>query len=535
MNVTTTEPLPDVPDLDTVARRIADLPLGTPEPAIAELIRILDGLAGKPPAADVYIDLLEQSRTALCFLSEELARAYVGKTVPLSEADDHRFQRVTEASRKMASAYLQCAMIDSDGGRPPERRRLALSLQRSIGYHALCMTEHFRARREPPPGIWQAVHASYALAETHGVDTDPVADALDPRERSAHCTSTMVSLLLTDLAGPYGLATRDFGLVRRWADAWAPLVSIHPTERDEPLPAIAIDLANDATLAEPTTQPSVPSVRCLDLSRLDLQLRDLRHQLRHKAAPSEVGLGEDCTAGQCRRLLEHLSTVWSRQLHEPRKYRRRPATGNAAVCTGFEAMHFFISGKPFSPPDRTAAQTRSDFERLFAFPQMVESAQTLQLQRERLGLHCEPWDVVNHSANGFRLRRAGSGTRIAHGQGLAIRPQEGSPFLLARVNWLMQTNDTALIVGVEVFPGIPQAIAARPLTQTENRGEPFSRAFLLPENPTLGVEPSLLLPAGWYRPFRIVEIVASAARKVELLHVLDDGPNFEHVSFAAAK
>lgn len=535
MNVTKTEPLPDVPDLETVARRLSDLPLGTPEPAIAELSLILDSLAGKPPTADTYVELLEQSRTALCFLAEELARTYVGKTVPLGEADERRFQRVIDAWRKMASAYHQCALIESNDPRASKRQQVALSLQRSIAYMALCMAEHYRARREPPPGVWQALYATYALAEALGIDTDPVTDALDPRERSAHCASTLVGLMLTDLAGPYGLSTRDLGLVRRWADAWAPLVSIHPTERDEAPPPFTIDLAQDAAPAEPTAQPSAPSVRCLDLSRLDLLLRDLRHQLKHKAAPSDIGLGEDCTAGQCRRLLEHLSTAWSRHLHVPRKYRRRPSTGAAAVCSGFEAMHFFIAGKEFSPPDRTTMQTRSEYERLFAFPQMVESAHTLQLERERLGLSCEPWDVVNQSANGFRLRRAGPGAGIAHGQLLAVRPQDGSPFLLARANWLMQAHDAALIIGVEVFPGIPQAIAARPLTQTENRAEPFKRAFLLPENPALGTEPSLLLPAGWYRPFRIVEIVASASRKVELLHVLNDGPNFEHVSFAAAK
>lgn len=535
MNATTSKPLPAIPDLETGLRLISDLPLGKPEQALAELNLILDDLARTPPAADVYLELLEQSRAPLCFVAEELAHGYANKALPLGAGEERRFRLVADVWRTVARAYHQCTLLERDAQGANDRARLALGLQRSIGYAGLCILEHFRARRELPRGVWQEMHESYALAENLGVDTVPVADALDPRERCAHCASALISALLTELASPYGLSPRDLILVRRWADNWAPLVSIHPVEREEPLPPFVIDLRQDSVLRERAEEAARASLHCLDLSRLALQLRELQHQLRHKAAPSEIGLGEDCTAGQCRGLLEHLSTTWSRQLHEPRKYRRRPATGLATVCSGFEAMHFFISGTEFVSPEKHIGQAHSEYERLFAFPQMVEPDQALELQREQLGLTSERWEVVNQSANGFRLRRGKTGKPVAHGQLLAVRPQEGSPFLLARVNWLMQASDGELIVGVEALPGIPQAIAARPLTRTEARNEPFRRAFLLPANPALGAESSLLLPPGWYRPSRVIELVASTSRKVELLHVLDEGPDFEQVSFAAVR
>ena len=534
MNATTT-PSAVIPDLKTGLRLVSSLPLGVPERAQDDLNRILDSLAQTPPAADVYLELLEQSRSALCFVAEELAHSYANKRFPLNDNEERNFRRVADTWRKVAQAYDQCTLLEISAQGMANHSRIAVSLQRSIAYASLCLIEHYRARREPPSGIWQEIHASYAMADACGVDTTPVVDALDPRERTVHCTSALISALLTELAGPYGLSTRDFGLVRRWADRWAPMVSLHPARQDEEMPPLIIDLTQDTALRSGTEESSLSSLRCLDISHLSLQLRELVHQLARKATPSDIGLGEDCTAGQCRRLLDHLSTAWSPQAHAPRKYRRHAAKGFATVCAGFDAMHFFISGKDFSPPDKLAAQTHLEFERLFAFPQMVEPEHALQFRQEQLGLTCELWEVINQSANGFRMRRSQSGTRIAHGQLMAVRPQAEAPFLLGRINWLRQTGDGELTVGVEALPGVPEAIAARPLTHTNVHNAAFERAFLLPAIPALGTEASLLLPSGWYRPFRVVEIAASAPRRVELLHVLNDGPDFEHVSLAAVK
>lgn len=531
----TTKPLPVIFDVETGLQYVAGLPLGNPAEALKDLNLMLDSLAQTSPAAGVYLELLEQARTALCFVSEELARSYANKPLPISDQEERNFRQVAGIWRKVANAYHRCAVLERGAQGQSDHRRLALSLQRSISYASLCLVEHYRARREPPRGIWEDMHASYSMADACHVDTTPVADALDSGERSAHCASALISALLTELAGPLSLSTRDFGLVRRWADRWAPMVSLHPAREDEALPPLIIDLTQDTALRSGTEESSLSSLRCVDISRLTLQLRESLHLLRHKATPSDIGLGEDCTAGQCRRLLEHLAMTWSPQVHAPRKYRRHPAKGFATVCAGFEAMHFFISGRDFSPPDKQAAQTHLEFERLFAFPQMVEPEHTLQFRREQMGLTCERWEVINQSANGFRMRRSQPGTRIAHGQLMAVRPQAEAPFLLGRVNWLMQTGNGELIVGLEALPGIPEAIAARPLTHTDVHNAAFTRAFLLPAIPALGTEASLLLPSGWYRPFRVVEIAASAPRRVELLHVLSDGPDFERVSFAAAK
>ena len=42
---------------------------------------------------------------------------------------------------------------------------------------------------------------------------------------------------------------------------------------------------------------------------------------------------------------------------------------------------------------------------------------------------------------------------------------------------------------------------------------------------------TLLLPPGWYRPGRFLELFTDKAWQIQLAHVVDDGPDFELVGF----
>jgi hypothetical protein len=62
----------------------------------------------------------------------------------------------------------------------------------------------------------------------------------------------------------------------------------------------------------------------------------------------------------------------------------------------------------------------------------------------------------------------------------------------------------------------------------------YSRAFLLPAIPAAGAEQSLVIPQGWYHAGRIIDLYTDNAWRVKLLSLLDDGPDFERVSFVVA-
>lgn len=57
----------------------------------------------------------------------------------------------------------------------------------------------------------------------------------------------------------------------------------------------------------------------------------------------------------------------------------------------------------------------------------------------------------------------------------------------------------------------------------------YHPAFLLPATPT-SPEPTLVL-SGWYRPGRILELFVDKTWRIQLSHVVDDGPDFEQVGF----
>ena len=98
----------------------------------------------------------------------------------------------------------------------------------------------------------------------------------------------------------------------------------------------------------------------------------------------------------------------------------------------------------------------------------------------------------------------------------------------------MQDRSHGLVAGIAALPGVPQAIAARAVGE-HGHAELYSRGFLLPAIPAVNTEQSLVLPQGWYQVGRVIEIYTDGIWRVRLNRVLQDGPDFERVSFTLDK
>lgn len=520
-----------IADFQTGCEIIARIPLANPEQAERDLNRVLDSLIAQPPESTTYFQLLENVRLPISVVTEEIAKRFLSKPLPLGDLEDGLFRQVVALWRKLARAYAHCAEIaPHDEESAHHAVRVATTLHRCIHATGMAVLVHLRARRELPWGLWLDLHGYYASAEEWGVATLPVSDPLEALERSSHCVAAYVCVLLCDMAGCHGLLLRDMTLVRRWANYWAPLVSLHPAEPGEHLPQFVVDLMQDVALRPVADCLQTENLRRLDTTRLAVQLTQVRQQLRQKISPAQLALGEDCTAGQCLRLLEHLSRPWL-QARAPRKFRRHATSGVARLCAGFEEMHYFISGKKFEQPENARTYSRKEFDSLFAFRFQEDPNQILYLQKEQLAYGVDAWEVVNQSANGFRIVRSISGKKMMHGQLLALCPHDGERFILAQVTWLMQERAGGLIAGIRALPGMPVATAARIVEHTDDWNAAYHRAFLLPAIASVEPEQSLVIPLGWYRAGRVVELFTDGAWRVKLLRVLDDGPDFERVSF----
>jgi hypothetical protein len=396
----------------------------------------------------------------------------------------------------------------------------------------MIILEHFHARRELPAGVWLDLHGYFETAEEWGVAYTPVEDALENSLQATHCAAAYSTLLLIDIASPYSNSVRNLGLIRRWAGMWAPLISIHKLDDDLEVPPYVVELMKDAPLHPSAVAERLGGdARRLDTTRLGLQINHMLSQLRQRITPAQLGLGEE-TMGHVIQLLEHLLRPWT-QSASPRKFRRFATEGVARVAIGFEAMHFFVSGKTFEQPDSANAYSRSEFDKLFTFREQEDPGQGMSI-RPQITFPLDEWSVINHSANGFRLGRSCAGQKITHGQMIAVCPHDGEYFLLAQATWLMQEETGGLIVGLATLPGMPVGIGVRLASNSAGVRDRYIRAFMLPPVPAVKEEGSLVLPAGFYQASRVLEVFAGEETwQLRMNHVLQRGTDFDRVSYQA--
>lgn len=532
MNTTAAEMPLAIPDLRTGMDYLSQLSLANPVVAERQLMRFLDGLLVAPPDPGVLLALLEQARAPMCFVEEEMARRYHNKALPLADEEESYFQQVVAAWRKMGKAYALCARLEEPDAENMQYVSLvATILHRCLYYTGMVILEHFRARRELPPGIWLDLHGYYESAEEWGVAYTPVEDVLESNLQATHCAAAYTTLLLIDIASPYSNSVRNLNLIRRWAGMWAPLVSIHKLNDDFEVPPYVIELMKDFPLHPSTVadEPG-PDTRRLDTSRLGLQINHMLSQLRQRITPSQLGLGEE-TSAHVIALLDHLSRPWT-QSASPRRFRRFATEGVARVAVGFEAMHFCVTSQAFEQPDSAATYSRGACDELFTFGERADPGQKLAI-KPQISFPVDEWTVINHSANGFRLARSCAGMKISHGQLMVICPHDGEHFLLVQATWLMEEDAGGLIVGVATLPGMPVGIGVRMATQTSGNNERYVRAFMLPPVPAIKEEGSIVLPPGMYQASRILDVYSDDNKsfQVRMNHMLQRGTDFDRISY----
>src|SRR5690606_20674562 len=125
------------------------------------------------------------------------------------------------------------------------------------------------------------------------------------------------------------------------------------------------------------------------------------------------------------------------------------------------------------------------------------------------------------------------GRRLLHGQLFAVRPTDAKSFILGQVRWLMAGGNGDLHAGVKVLPGLPAPAAARQ-TGLNVQVDQFVPILTLGAVQALGSAPTLVLPVGWYKPGRIIDLHTTAATRVRLTELVERGMDFERVAYKAA-
>jgi hypothetical protein len=213
---------------------------------------------------------------------------------------------------------------------------------------------------------------------------------------------------------------------------------------------------------------------------------------------------------------------------------RRSVSGKAKVCGTLASIHFHISGgKTFRQPGHATELTRRQHDEIAAFGHT--STRLEEAFIEAGGYATEEWLLQEESLSGLRILRpaTSAGGRYVHTQLIAVRPADAKNFLVGVVRWLRSDEDDGLHAGVHIVPGVPKAVAVRP-TGLNAQSEKFIPALYCPPLPALAAPASLILPPGWYRPKRVLEVYTDASELLLLSGVIERGSDFERVAIEPA-
>jgi hypothetical protein len=433
----------------------------------------------------------------------------------------------------MGLSYLRC-LDSAASGDKVLRAQSALICQRLLAYAGLRMFHHYRAYREIPAEDWRALHESYAKAEELEVSEEPVKDFLN---RDVHDSSPRIAYaraVLMHMSNPNELTQRQLTFTAFLLERWAAKLEVlrGPIDEGDGLPLVA-DLAGERCPERVAGAPprARGGIRYLDARKLAKSLKNRVSLLRKGESPAQLSLGEDCVQPSCEQLLVFLFRQWCQP--KAARVERRPAADAAKVSSGMQAIHYALSGKRFRDPGERRELTlkqRQEMETLGRVSKREEAE-----SKDAPGHVLEEWQLEDENAQGLRMvRRAASpGERLSHGQLVAVRPGEATNFMLGQVRWLMGAENGDVSAGVRLLPGLPQAIAVR-ATGLNAQNEKYLPALSLSKVPALNAPASLVLPPGWYKPKRVIELMTDPPTRVALTEILDRGTDFERLGYEPA-
>jgi hypothetical protein len=519
---------PEFTDAATCKAWLEHVPLANVAAAQSELLEQIEEFNRFPAAAAQRLSVMEALREAVNFVQIEQAKRFANRALPMTEQESAAFDTTIGLWNQMSAGYQRCldGALNRDSGM---RAQSALVCTRLLSYIGLGMFHHYRAYREVPADDWRWLHETYAASEELDVAEDGVKDFLN---RDIQDTSPRIAYargVLMGLCNPNELAQRQLTFVAYLLERWGSKLEVEskPVDEGEGVPPLVADLASDACPERGESKAVKP--RYLDARKLAKSLRNRVALLRKGESPAKLALGEDCVQPSCEHLLVYLYRQWC-QPKPARAAERRSADRSAEACSELPGIHYYISGRVFKAPSQQSELTQKQKEEIATFGRV--STREEDDYSNAKGFVVERWEIEDESAQGMRMvRRAKeAGKRMAHGQLIGVRPADGKQFMLTQVRWLMGSDNGDVHAGVKLLPGLPRPLAVRP-TGLNVQADSWVPAIALSAVPALDSPPSLVLPSGWYKPKRVIEIFEDRSIKAMLTEVIERGIDFERVGY----
>lgn len=520
---------PDFVDARTCKHWLELLPVINVRQAHTELIDTLDKFSQANIDPLERLKALELVREPASFLQGEMTKKFRGKPLPLAEMELDAWQRVQKLWNKLSTGYQQCLQACIDG-KAEILPHAALTCHRVMYYLGRSFMDYYHAGWQIDEARWSLLHDLFEYAEQGRFADTSVKDRLAIYPETQTCRSAFTKILLIYQANPYTITLRQLQLVERLASRWCHTVDMAEVPL-EPNHFGLIVNRSKSLFPLPLPESATHGNRYLCMDHIGRSLRKRVKLLRAGESPQQLDLGDDCSQPGCEHFLLYLHKHWCEGVAE-RTFQRRAAKGDVPVCFGINVMHYQISGILFNPPTQGGRSlSAKEAAEMAVFGYVSQKSKQEQVQN--LGFDTENWQVLDESATGFRLLRPIlGGGRVSHQQLMAIRPIGSQKFILGSARWIMLTAENEMQVGVRTFPGIPQSVSVRSTGVAAAGFNKYVQALLLPEVPTLKSPPTLILPVGWFKPKRLIDLWHEDDQyQVKLYELLDKGPDFERVTF----
>ena len=518
---------PDFTDSSGCAKWLQSLPLINIGSSHVRLLAQLDELNAYNIAPAERLKILELLRGPVSFVQKEHSKKFTSRPAPLAKPEREILESVHALWDALTYGYRHCLKAVAGGASATNAPLIGERILWCTGEKMLAC---YQAYQDVGEREWKLLHSVYAFVEDRRVAGGEVAHPTH-KGRQTTCTETFAQVLLVDLANPGKLTPRQIELISLWLERWTPKVSIGraTAAASEGVAPLVVDLSGAAGASR--RMPEGDTTRVLDIQELGSSIRKRISLLRKGETPAALGLGEDVTAPLAESLLTMLYRRWCED-KQSRAHPRRSASGTAQICAGMAAMHYSVTGRAFSVRGGPQKISQVQHEQIATLGRVSTLHEDGPAPSPDFAV--ETWQIRDESASGLRLARVdpSAGSRLMLGQLLGIRLADAKAFLLCAVKWLSVSADFELRAGVHILPGIPQGAAIRS-AGAQPAAEQYTQAFLLPAVAALQAPETLVVPAGWFKPNREIEVLTERSGKLRLASLVDRGADFERVTYEA--
>lgn len=442
---------------------------------------------------------------------------------------------------EMAYGYKLCLHgFDKARFRVGRRPRLLRATERALFHLGEVLLRSYVVYIPYPGGVWREIHELYRLAETGRYSDEPlpeIAKRSDRVSESPTIRSRYVRVLLLGLANPYqlpqGVAHQVQAFLARWGDT---AVLSSEISIANPAAHFLVDLDADGPpqpfprqMAEGRDRASLRTINVLALVRT---LRSFVDRLEKGGTIDKNELGVDCLETSCLDFLRRLVRLWG--LSARRRHVRHEQRRSVLVCSGIEALHYFVNGQ--QPFDASAVErmTLADAE-FIELDRLDDRSEDAGGERSvpGQGAHhrVDRWQVRDVGPHGMALARYGDaqiGVRVGDLLGLQETNDLGR-WQVAVVRWMKSPETGSVELGVEFLSAAGAPVAVRRLG-TDGRVEtPFCVALQLPADQALRRPATLLVARGLFMEQRDLLLVEPdrAVRRVRPMRLVERTGAFE--------